>query len=79
MELDEAEREGLEPFGVDTAKQLFSIEGRGRLIQRNRRKHNAQVTQQQLSRKHRPIPWICQLRNRRMSRGQMTASIEAVR
>ena len=44
MELHEAEREGVEPFGVDTAKQLFSMKGRGRLIQRNRRKHNARVT-----------------------------------
>ena len=75
MELDEAEREGVEPFEVDTAKLLFSMEGRGRLIWRNRHKHNAQVTQPQLSRKLRPIPWICRLRNWRMCRG----SIEAVR
>ena len=47
MELDEAETEEVEPFGVDTAKQLFSMEGRGRLIWRNRRKNNAQVSQQQ--------------------------------
>ena len=43
MELDEAEREGVEPFGADTGKQLFSMEGRGCLIWRNRHKHNAQV------------------------------------
>ena len=63
VELDEAEREGVEPFGVDTTEKLFSMEGRGRLIQRNRHKHNSQVTQQQLSRKLRPIPWICPLQN----------------
>ena len=56
VELDEAKRDGVEPFGMDTAKQLISMEGRGHLIRRDRRKHNAQVTQQQLSKKFNQSP-----------------------
>ena len=43
MQLDEAEREGVEPFKLEFAKELFNIGGRGHHIQRERRNDHAKL------------------------------------